>query len=80
MSLVANQNVWLTTKNESKMSLIAENKEEAQSQGIIKISVHYSIVVDTRPLFFSKKKINGTCLDKELFHFQFGLHHNSNVD
>ena len=61
------------------MSLIAENKEEAQSQGIIKISVHYSIVVDTRPLFFSKKK-NGACLDKELFHFQFGLNHNSNVD
>ena len=56
LSLAANQNVWLTTKNESKMSLIAENKEEAQSQGIIKISVHYSIVVDTRPLFFSKKK------------------------
>ena len=35
--------------------------------------------MNTRPLFFSKK-INGTCLDKELFHFQFGLHHNSNVD
>ena len=38
---VANQNVWPTTKNASKMSLIAENKEEARSiWGIIKIYVH----------------------------------------
>ena len=38
---LANQNVWPTTKNASKMSLIAENKEEARSiWGIIKIYVH----------------------------------------
>ena len=38
---LANQNVWPTTKNVSKMSLIAENKEEARSiWGIIKIYVH----------------------------------------
>ena len=57
---LANQNVWPTTKNVSKMSLIAENKEEARSiWGIIKIYVctcSSNAIADTRPLLFHQKK------------------------
>ena len=72
---LANQNVWPTTKNASKMSLIAENKEEARSiWGIIKIYVH-AVAMQQRILqttsFFTKKKKNQQTKNYELLFLHY---------